>query len=81
MEDNDIADRGLLNVERFEDITKQNFLIERERWAHDFIESLNMDYNDGELAKMLYGAFATGFIRGYDVALLHKNGEGAALIP
>lgn len=81
MEDNDIEDRGLLKVERFEDITKQNFLIERDRWAHDFIESINIDCKDGDLSGMLYDAFATGFMRGYDIALLHKNGNNDVLIP
>lgn len=81
MEDDDITDRGILNVERFVDITKPNFLIEREKWAHDFIESLNIEYIDGELAKMLYDAFVTGFMRGYDIALLHKKGIGNILIP
>ncbi len=79
--DDNITDRGLLKVERFEDITKQNFLIERDRWAHDFIDSLNIYCKDGELVKMLYDAFATGFMRGYDIALLHKNGNSHILIP
>lgn len=81
VEDDDITDRGLLNVERFKYFAKPDFLIEKERWAHDFIESLNIEYTDGELAEMLYNAFATGFMRGYDVASLHNNGNSNILIP
>lgn len=79
--DDNITDRGLLNVERFVDITKERFLIERDIWARDFIESLNIDCKDGDLSVMLYDAFATGFIRGYDIVLLHKNGNSNILIP
>lgn len=81
MEDDDVTDRGLLNVERFTGLTKDRFLIERDKWTRDFIESLNLDYNQGELASMIYDAFATGFMRGYDIALLHKNGNSNILIP
>lgn len=80
MEEDNITDRGLLNVERFKGLTKDRFLIERDKWTRDFIKSLELDYK-GELASMLYDAFTTGFMRGYDIASLHKNGEGAALIP
>lgn len=84
MEDNEIPNKGLLNVERFEDITSQTFIHEREVWANDFIACLDIaDIPENvELRSMLYDAFATGFTRGYDVALLHKKDKNLpALTP